>query len=210
MKILCPLCSLLFVPLSHANTEHEPLVYDDSTIVSAELRCPAPNGQAELVYRGTRHVQKAEIGVAHEMVIILKNGKEIPLGEHFCSMPLYRANIIHQPWSPDGKWLVFPTGRFSYCFYPVAALNDNSFNGEKAKTLSVTEQYTHTIGGEKDGALIAEARTTRFVLDGGQWQADGTFTFRAGLSGYLAPYSATVSNAGVTYKRVGDMVKTHP
>ena len=201
MKILCPLYSLLFVPLSLANTEHEPLVYDDSTIVSAELRCPAPNGQAELVYRGTRHVQKAEIGVAHEMVIILKNGKEIPLGELFCSMPLYRANIIHQPWSPDGKWLVFPTGRFSYCFYPVAALNDNSFNSEKAKTLSVTEQYTHTIAG---------ARTTRFVLDGGQWQADGTFTFRAGLSGYLAPYSATVSNAGVTYKCVGDMVKTHP
>ena len=116
-------------------------------------------------------------------------------------MPLYRANIIHQPWSPDGKWLVFPTGRFSYCFYPVAALNDNSFNGENAKILSVTEQYTHTIAG---------ARTTRFVLDGGQWQADGTFTFRAGLSGYLAPYSATVSNAGVTYKCVGDMVKTHP
>ena len=201
MKILCPLCSLLFMPLSHANTEHEPLVYDDSTIVSAELRCPAPNGQAELVYRGTRHVQKAEIGVAHELVIILKNGKEIPLGEHFGSMPLYRANIIHQPWSPDGKWLVFPTGRFSYCFYPVAELNDNSFNGENAKILSVTEQYTHTIAG---------ARTTRFVLDGGQWQADGTFTFRAGLSGYLAPYSATVSNAGVTYKRVGDMVKTHP
>ncbi|MBQ4635421.1 MAG: hypothetical protein IJB64_03200 [Akkermansia sp.] len=201
MKILRPFCSLLFVPLSLANTEHEPLVYDDSTIVSAELRCPSPNGQAELVYRGTRHVQKAEIGVAHEMVIILKNGKEIPLGEHFCSMPLYRANIIHQPWSPDGKWLVFPTGRFSYCFYPVAELNDNSFNGENAKILSVTEQYTHTIAG---------ARTTRFVLDGGQWQADGTFTFRAGLSGYLAPYSATVSNAGVTYKCVGDMVKTHP
>lgn len=201
MKILCPLYSLLFVPLSLANTVREPLVYDDSTIVSAELRCPAPNGQAELVYRGTRHVQKAEIGVAHEMVIILKNGKEIPLGEHFCSMPLYRANIIHQPWSPDGKWLVFPTGRFSYCFYPVAELNDNSFNGENAKILSVTEQYTHTIAG---------ARTTRFVLDGGQWQADGTFTFRAGLSGYLAPYSATVSNAGVTYKCVGDMVKTHP
>ena len=201
MKILCPLCSLLFVPVSLANTEREPLIYDDSTIVSAELRCPSPNGLAELVYRGTRHVQKAEIGVAHEMVIILKSGKEIPLGEPFCSMPLYRANIIHQPWSPDGKWLVFPTGRFSYCFYPVAALNDNSFNGEKAKTLSVTEQYTHTIAG---------ARTTRFALDGGQWQADGTFTFRAGLSGYLAPYSATVSNAGVSYKCVGDMVKTHP
>ena len=201
MKILRPFCSLLFVPLSLANTEHEPLVYDDSTIVSAELRCPSPNGQAELVYRGTRHVQKAEIGVAHEMVIILKNGKEIPLGEHFCSMPLYRANIIHQPWSPDGKWLVFPTGRFSYCFYPVAELNDNSFNGENAKILSVTEQYTHTIAG---------ARTTRFVLDGGQWQADGTFTFRAGLSGYLAPYSATVSGSGVSYKCVGDMVKIHP
>lgn len=182
------------------------MVYDDSTIVSAELRCPAPNGQAELVYRGTRHVQKAEIGVAHEMVIILKNGKEIPLGEHFCSMPLYRANIIHQPWSPDGKWLVFPTGRFCYCFYPVAELNDNCFNSENAKTLSVTKP----LGREKDSTHKGKVRTTRFALDGGQWQADGSFTFRAGLSGYLAPYSATVSNAGVTYKRVGDMVKTHP
>lgn len=186
---------------------HEPLVYDNDTIVSAELRCPSPDGQAELVYRGTRHVEQAEIGVANEMVIVLKNGVEIPLGGLFCSMPLYRANIIRQPWSPDGKWLVFPSGRFSYCFYPVAALNNNGFSSGNVKMLSVTEQYSHPLSKDKDGTPVGKVRTTRFVLDGGQWQADGSFSFRAGLSGYLAPYSATVSDAGVTYKQVGDMVK---
>lgn len=204
------LYSLLSAPLSLANVEPEHLIYEADSIVNTELRCPSPNGQAELVYRGTRHAERAEISTVREIVIIQKNGKEIPLGRLFCSLPLYHANIIRQPWSPDGKWLVFPTSRFSYCFYPVAALSDNSVNSKNGKTLSVSEQYTNILGKNKDGSLVVETRTTRFTLDGGQWQADGTFTFRAGLSGYLAPYCATVSDDELTYKQVGDMTKKHP
>lgn len=201
--------SLLLVPLSLADVVQEPLVYEEDSWVNTELRCPSPDGQAELVYRGTRHAERAEISCVTELVLILKNGHEIPLGELFATSPLYRANIIRQPWSPDGKWLVFPISRFAYCFCSVAALSDSCFSHRNVKMLSVAEEYTN-IRGIKDGTRTGESRATSFVLDGGRWEADGSFTFRAGLSGYLAPYAASVSEDGVSYQQVGDMVKCHP
>ena len=41
-------------------------------------------------------------------------------------------------------------------------------------------------------------------------QTLGQVCFRAGLSGYLAPYCASVSDDEVTYKQVDDMTKKHP
>lgn len=207
MKTILFTASLLFAPLCLADAEREHLIYEADCFVDTELRCPSPDGQSELVYRGSRHAEREDISVVNDMVIILKNGREIPLGALFCAMPIYKANIIRQPWSPDGKWLVFPASRSVYYFYPVAALQDGSFSSENFKTLVVTEHITISVSKDYDSTLIDESRYLNYMLEGGQWENDGSFTFRAGLSGYLAPYSATVSDEGVTYKQVGDMVK---
>ncbi|MBE6418847.1 MAG: hypothetical protein E7031_01820 [Akkermansiaceae bacterium] len=204
------LFSILFAPLCLASEPQTPLIYDEDCFVNTELRCPAPDGRAELVYRGIRHRERTEISVAKEIVIIMKDGREITLTPLFCPSSIYHENIIKQPWSPDGKWLVIPTGRFNYAFCPVAALSDTSISGANLKKLSVTEEYTNLLGKEEDGTLITETRQTRFALSGGQWEEDGTFSFRAGLSGYQAPYSATVSEQGVSYKQTGDMIKVYP
>lgn len=78
------------------------------------------------------------------------------------------------------------------------------------RMLSVTQPFMNTIGEREDGSIISEIRQTHFILEGGHWEADGSFTFRAGLSGYLAPYSASVSDEGVIYKQEGDMVNHRP
>ena len=207
MKTILFTASLIFAPLCLADAEREHLIYESDSFVNTELRCPSPDGTAELVYRGLRHRQQTEISVVNEIVIVLQNGKEIPISREGCESSLYRSNIIHQPWSPDGKWLVFPASRRVYYFYPVAALQDGSFSSENFKTLVVTEHITISVGKDYDSTLIDESRYLNYMLEGGQWENDGSFTFRAGLSGYLAPYSATVSDEGVTYKQVGDMVK---
>ena len=210
MKTILFTASLLFAPLCLADAEREHLIYEADCFVDTELRCPSPDGQSELVYRGSRHAEREDISVVNDMVIILKNGREIPLGALFCAMPIYKANIIRQPWSPDGKWLAFPSGRFYYCFYPVAALHDNCFSSKNFRMLSVTQPFMHTIGAREDGSIISEIRQAHFILEGGHWEADGSFTFRAGLSGYLAPYSASVSDDGVIYKQEGDMFNHRP
>ena len=210
MKTILFTASLLFAPLCLADAEREHLIYEVDSFVNTELRCPSPDGQSELVYRGSRHTEQEDISVVNDMVIILKNGREIPLGALFCAMPIYKANIIRQPWSPDGKWLVFPSGRFCYFFYPVAALHDNCFSSKNFRILSVTQPSMHAIGESEDGSIINESRSTHFILESGHWETDGSFTFRAGLSGHLAPYSAAVSDEGITYKQVGDMVNPHP
>ena len=197
------LYSLFCAPLSLANVEREHLIYEEDSFVNAELRCPSPDGRAELVYRGLRHQQQREISVVNDIVIVLQGGKEIPLGAFCCDTRLYRDNLIRQPWSTDGKWLVFPTSRKEYCFCPVAAFQDGTFRNADCETLRITEPTDK----DRDGIFDVEIH---YILKGGQWESDGTFTFRAGLSGYSAPYSATVSEKGIFYKQTGDMVKIAP
>ena len=165
------------------------LIYEEDSFVSSELRCPSPDGKRELVYLGLRHKEQAEISVVNELVLIDK-GHEIPLSGLFCTTRLYRDNIIKQPWSPDGQWLVFPQSRRAYCFYPVAAISYAHFGTDNFNTLAV-QQYT-------------------YFLKGGRWEPDNTFTFKAGLSGWMAPYRATISAQGVSYRQIGEMVKEEP
>lgn len=181
--------SLLFTPLCSAEDNTPHLIYEEDSFVSTELRCPSPDGERELVYRGLRHKEQAEISVVNELVLIDK-GHEIPLSGLFCTTRLYRDNIIKQPWSPDGQWLVFPQSRRAYCFYPVAAISYAHFGTDNFNTLAV-QQYT-------------------YFLKGGRWEPDNTFTFKAGLSGWMAPYRATISAQGVSYRQIGEMVKEEP
>ncbi len=55
MKTILFTASLLFAPLCLADTEREHLIYEADSFVNTELRCPSPDGTAELVYRGLRH-----------------------------------------------------------------------------------------------------------------------------------------------------------
>lgn len=179
-------CSVLcLAPAAEAQ-----LIYDENCMVNAELRCPAPDGNHELVYRGLRHKEQDSISVVHEIILVNRDGQEITLKEATNTGSIYRRNIISQPWSADGKWLVFPISQWTYCICPTDALNKQGIT-DKSIPLEVKEERT-------------------YALEGGQWESDGTFTFRAGLSGWLAPYRATVTPNGVHCQQTGPFVKVYP
>ena len=175
--------SLFCAPLSLANEERVHLIYEEDSFENTELRCPSPTGKWQLVYRGLKHKEQKDISVVREIILVSDTGHSICLKDAH-TPALYHSNIMTHPWSPDGNWLVYPVSKWTYHFCPVSKLSELS-----VIPLEVKE-------------------STRYVLAGGHWQSNGTFIFRAGLSGYSAPYSATVTESGVTHKQVGDMVKT--
>ena len=165
-----------------ATEAKEHLIYDENCFVKAELRCPSPTGEWELVYRGLRHLEKKAISVVKEILLVSPNGCSICLKD--AQTPsIYRRNLITEPWSPDGKWLVYPVSKWAYHFCPVSKLNDLN-----VIPLEVKEGHN-------------------YVLEGGHWHTDGTFTFHAGFSGWSAPYHATISEDGVSYRQTGKMTK---
>lgn len=166
------------------------LIYEENSIVDAELSCPSPDGEWELVYRGSRHMEQDAISVVNEIVLINRNGQEIILKDDTNTGAIYRRNIIFQPWSADGKWLAYPVSKWTYYLCPTAALN-KEINFDKVIPLQIKEK-------------------SNYALEGGQWETDGTFTFLAGVSGWLAPYRATITRNGVQCRQTGQLIKVYP
>lgn len=170
--------------------EQEPLIYDESTIVEAELRCPSPDGKWELVYKGRRHTAVTELTVADEIMLVSCEGHEIPLTGLFVSnQTIYKRHIIKQPWSPDGKWLAIPNGNTGYKFCRTSSLNTTSFNSDMLLSIIIKDN---------DGRPV-------YRVQDGHWDETGTFLFYAGLSGWLAPYRAELTDDSVSYKQIGKM-----
>ena len=191
MKKLVAHIFLSFTSLCAATAnEYEPRIYDEANIVEAELRCPSPDGKWELVYKGRRHTVQTELSTADEIVLVSCEGHEISLtGLCLSGQTLYKRNIIKQPWSPDGKWLAIPNGNTGYKFCRTDALNTSAFSSNMLLSITIMD---------KDGRHI-------YRVQDAHWDENGTFLFSAGLSGWIAPYRAELTDGSVSYKQIGKM-----
>ena len=191
MKKLAAHLILCFASLCAVTAnEQEPLIYDESTIVEAELRCPSPDGKWELVYKGRRHTAVTELTVADEIMLVSCEGHEIPLTGLFLSgQTLYKRHIIKQPWSPDGKWLALPNGNTGYKFCRTSSLNTTSFNSDMLLSIIIKDN---------DGRPV-------YRVQDGHRDDSGAYLFYGGLSGWLDPYRAVLTDDSVSYKQIGKM-----
>lgn len=191
MKELAAHLILCFASLCAVTAnEQEPRIYDESTIVEAELRCPSPDGKWELVYKGRRHTAVTELTVADEIMLVSCEGHELPLtGLFLPGLTLHKRHIIKQPWSPDGKWLALPNGNAGYKFCRTSALNTTSFNSDMLLSIIIKDNYGRSV----------------YRVQDGHWDENGTFLFYAGLAGWLAPYRAELTDDSVSYKQIGKM-----
>lgn len=183
MKALFPASFLALAPLLCPAAE-EPLVYEEDSWVAAEQSVDSPGGEWKIIYTGRRHKEAPALQRITEITLRHRDGRTFLLAQ---SHGKSAAEVVLQPWSPDGKWLAiqaWPRATGGFRFYPVRELPQALLNG--GLSFEVSENKT------------------KLYCSRGAWAADGSFTFQAEFSGDVAPYRATISRDKIEVKRTGE------
>lgn len=174
---------------------HTSIVYadDDMYITQHEMRTIySPDGNYSLAYSGIRYFNNQNN--ADEGFLSVQKMTVSDSGSRFVFLPCdpvsmeSPGSIIHQPFSPNGSYLVLPNGRFEG--FIIVPLSHNGLEEALHHAFSITVG----IKSSASDMTPTPALYHEFV----KWENDTTFIFGFGLSGDMYYCSFNLNDCSIT------------